>query len=188
MRKILLTALFLMLSVSAVRAADFDVPVPAEEEMAGPDPKFTTATQMRFDAFQDVVEEVDPSIFNDKRHYDLYVLKEDKNYLVKVKNKDVKVKEYTNGCFDLRYKDIQNTIFCYDKFGDLQYYATVSNNGKVPFVTYYYDVNGVISLIEVQPDRYYSCVYDLRGLLVRYCRDNKWYSSDGKIIRKKVGL
>lgn len=188
MKKFLLTALFLMLSVTSVQAVDFDVPIPEEEQAAGPEPKFTMSTQMRFDAFQDVVEEVDVALFNDKRHFDLYKLADDKDYLVKVKTKNVKVKEYTNGCFDLQYKDIPDTIFCYDKFGDLQYYATYTNKGKTPFITYYYDVNGVISLIEIQPDRYYSCVYDLQGLLVRYCNNNKWYSPEGKIIRKKVGL
>jgi hypothetical protein len=176
--------------MSSVVAVDFDTPVPNEEEevSAGPVPKFTTATQMRFDAFQDVVEEVNMNSFSDKMHLDLYSLNDKKNFLVRKKLDNAKIIEYTNGCFDVKFKNIPNTIFCYDKFGDLQYYATYTNSGKVPFTTYYYDKNGIISLIEIKPDRYYSCVYDLYGLLVRYCTNNRWYSPDNNIIRKKKGL
>ena len=170
---------------------DYDAPVPDSSDevtSSGPDTKLSIATQMRYDAFKNAQINVPVDFPEDKMAVQLYKLSPDGTYMRRVKIKDAKVIEYTNGTFDIKFKDTKDKIFKYDKKGNLIGFSIIENNGKIPFVTYHYDAEGQLSSIEIQPHYYYSYVYDLDGLLSEYKVDNKVYNAAGKLIRRKKSV
>lgn len=192
MKKLFLL-LFLFFNIISTGYAEnevFDTPVPSEFDevtKSGPDTKFSLSTQMRFDSFQDAEINADTSILEGKTNVPLYVPVENKNYLQRVKIKKAKIKEYTNGSYEIRYKDTPNTIFYYNKDGSISSFAIYTDK-KIPYTKYHYNLDGVIQEIEIVPDYYRSYVYGLDGVLLRYSVDGKYYLPNGKMIQKTKKL
>ncbi len=190
MKKIFLIILSLYLTAfNCVSAQVFEEPVPdATDEVttSGPDTKYTLATDLLFDSF-DVAEITVPVDFiQDKKVVPIYKVSKNGNYLQKIKIPNAKITEYTNGSYDIRFKDIPHTIFNYDKNGDLQYFVLINNNEKIPFTSYHYNTDGKIIRVEIKPQRYHSYIYNLEGILVKYVYYDKVYTVDGKVcLRKK---
>ena len=189
--------LFIIISVFTTLSAlavenNFDTPVPsADDEVtySGPDTKFTTATQMRYDAFENAETVVVPDFSEDKKFVPIYKLSKNQDYLQRIKIINAKVTEFTNGTYFIKFKDTPFTIFYYNKDGSLNSFAKITNKGKVPFSTYIYDIDGNLSAIEIKPQRYRSYVYDLNGVLLKYSIDDKVYAPNGKmLLRKKSAL
>lgn len=179
---------FLFLNCSAFAVEGFDIPLPEESDdvtTSGPDTKFSTATQMRFDAFQNI--EVNSLYFvpEERRFVQIYKLSDNEKYLQKVKIPNAKIIEYTNGSFDIKFKDTPDMIFSYDKDGNLQEFSEITNKAKVPFTTYHYDAEGQINAVEIKPDRYNSYTYDMNGLLMKYTSYDKVYAPNGKLILRR---
>ncbi len=193
MRNLFIAFLFVTLNFLQVFALDenFSEPVPSPDDevsSSGPDTKLSLITQMRLTAFQNAKVSLSPDLPEDRKSVKLYKLSSDGTYLRRVKIKDAKVLEYTNGFFDIKYKDTKDKIFNYNKNGDLIGFELIDNNGKVPFTTYHYDADGNISKIEIHPLYYYSYIYNLDGLLCEYKIDNKIYDITGKLIRRKKSI
>lgn len=188
MKKFIVTLLSVFLINSAsVMADEFSVPVPTEDDViqSGPDTKYSLVTKLRFDAFQDAELTVPTSILADKMSVKIYKLAPKKTYLEKVKIPNAKIIEYTNGSYDIKFKEVSDVIFSYDRNGDLQSFAKYTNNGKIPFITYHYDTTGTIIGIEVKADRYRSFEYGLDGVLTKYKIDDKVYSANGKMLLRR---
>ena len=190
MKKFLLIILSLYLSAfNCVLAQDFNTPVPDyndEVTLSGPDTKYTIATNLLFDAFDVAEVSVPVDFLQDKKSVPIFKLSKNGNYLQKIKIPNAKITEYTNGTYDIRFKDIPHAIFNYDQNGDLQYFVLINNNEKVPFASYHYNADGKIINVEIKPDRYHSYIYNLDGILVKYTIYDKVYRADGKIcLRKK---
>lgn len=189
MKKFYVILLAIMLLYPAkVFAEDFLTPVPAEEDevsQSGPDTKYSLVTDLRFDAFQNAEINVPVDFLQSKKILKLYELSPSKTYLKRVKILNAKITEYTNGSFDVRFKDIPDVIFSYNIDGELQSFAKMTNKGKIPFISYHYDTEGTIIALEVKADRYRSYIYGLDGVLEKYRVDDKVYSANGKMILRK---
>ena len=191
MKKVFLISATFFISLSSAFAVGFETPIPAEDDdvtLSGPSTKYSLATQMRVDAFQNAEISISFDIPENRKKVQLYKPSKTNDYLQKVKIPNAKVIEYTNGSFDIKFKDSPFVIYTYDKNGDLQEFAKITNKGKIPFTSYHYDVNGQIKNIEIKPQYYRSYIYDLNGLLIKYCIDDKVYSSNGKLLRRKKGF
>lgn len=179
---------FLFAGCPFAMAAEYETPVPAatdEVTTSGPDTKYTLATEMRFEAFDQAEETLDITIPDDRLVVQLYKLSKNENYLQKVKIPNAKVIEYTNGSFDIKFKDTPEFIYRYDKDGILQSVSKVTNKGKAPFFVYHYNLDNKITEIEIQPDRYRSYVYNLDGVLTKYIIDKKVYAPNGKMLLRR---
>ncbi len=192
MKKFLMAALILILTATTAFAAeDYLTPIPSEDDevtSSGPDTKFSVATQMRYDAFQNAEVSVPCDFPEDKKLVKIYKIAPNKDYLQRVKIPNAKVIEYTNNNYDIKYKEIPNKLFCYDKDGNLTEFAIITNNGKIPFTTYFYDLEGQITKIEIKPERYRSYVYGLDGILMQYRVDDKTFGPDKKMLRRKKSM
>jgi len=184
---IILLSAIVVNSTAIVMADEFSVPVPTEDSVvqSGPDTKYSLVTKLRFDAFQDAELTVPTSFLADKMSVKIYKLSPKKTYLQKVKIPNTKLIEYTNGSYDIKFKDVPDIVFSYDKNGDLQSFAKYTNKGKIPFISYHYDTTGTIIAIEVKADRYRSFEYGLDGVLTKYKIDDKVYSANGKMILRR---
>lgn len=189
MKKLFITVLlFLFSSCFAVAKEDFVTPIPAQDDevtTSGPDTKFSLATQMRYDAFQEIEIEVPVDLPEERLSVKLYELSADGTYAKRIKIPNAKVYQYTNDTFEIKYKDIPDKIFKYDKNGELTGFVVILNKGKVPSVSYHYDADGQIEFVEIKPVYYNSYVYGLDGFLVEHKVDNKVYDPQGKLIRRK---
>lgn len=192
MKKIIIVIFSLFIfTCSAMASGDYSAPVPsADDEVttSGPNTKFSQVTQMRYDAFKDVEVTVDIDIPEERKNIQFYALSKDGAYLRRVKLQNAKVSEFTNGTFEVVFKNTKDTIFKYNKQGELTGFALIKNDGKIPFVTYHYDNEGKICLIEVKPRYFYSYVYGLDGLLVEYKIDDKTYNNCGQLIKRKKSI
>lgn len=192
MQKLLFLILFFILSLPAFSIQeDYMAPVPSPEDevtTSGPDTKFSMATQMRYEAFKEAEINLPVDFIQDRKTVKLYTLSPDGTYMCRLKIPDAKVSEYTNGTFDIKFKDTADKIFKYDKEGNLIGFAVIKNKGKIPFVTYHYDVEGQILQIEIKPQYFRSYVYNLDGLLAEYRIDDKVYNASGKLIRRKKSI
>lgn len=192
MKKILTLILSLFIfACSAMASGDYSAPVPSSDDevtTSGPNTKFSQVTQMRYDAFKDVEVTVDIDIPEERKNIQFYTLSKDGTYLRRVKVPNAKVSEYTNGTFDVVFKDTKDVIFKYNKKGALMGFALIKNDGKIPFVMYHYDNEGKIYQIELKPRYFYSYVYGLDGLLVEYKVDDKTYNNCGKLIKRKKSI
>lgn len=203
MKKLLVLVFSLILSVTTCVAkntfdapvpkdsGEFNAPIPAEDDevtQSGPNTKFTLTTQMRYDAFQNAEVTSSFTVPEDKMNVKIFQLSKTQDYLQKVKIPNAKIIEYTNGSYDIKFKDFADTIFSYDKNGDLIEFSQVTNKGKVPFVLYHYDKESRLINIEIKSERYRSYVYDLNGLLVKIHVDDKVYAPNGKMLFRKKGL
>ncbi|MCR5260411.1 MAG: hypothetical protein K6C94_01085 [Candidatus Gastranaerophilales bacterium] len=184
---LLIFSLFFM-SCAAFADGQFDVPLPdAKDEVttSGPDTKFTLASQMRFDAFENAENQLAIDVPEERKVVPIYRLSQNEKYLEKIKIPNAKIIEYTNGTYDIKFKDTPNVIYNYDKTGNLNEVITQTNKAKVPFASYHYDVLGQIKAIEVKPDFYHSYVYDLEGVLQKYVIYDKVYLPNGKLVLKR---
>lgn len=184
----LLIFTFLFITTAANAVDDFNAPVPAYDDEvtnSGPNTKISQSTQMRFDAFQEAPEFLDYQIPEDRKVLKLYMLSDNQEYLQKVKIHNAKVIEYTNGSYDIKFKDTPFTVFNYDKDGVLQNVIKITNKAKAPCYAYYYNVNGHIQAIEIRPEKYRAYLYDLEGILTKYLVDDKVYAPNGKLILRR---
>lgn len=203
MKKLLVLVFSLILSVTTGVAknifdtpvpedtGEFNAPIPAEDDevtQSGPNTKLSLATQMRYDAFQNAEVTSSFTVPEDKMNVKIFQPSKTQDYLQKVKISNAKIIEYTNGSYDIKFKDFADMIFSYDKNGDLIEFSKVTNKGKVPFVIYHYDKESQLINIEIKPERYRSYVYDLNGLLVKFHVDDKVYAPNGKMLLRKKGL
>ena len=175
-------------SLSAFALDDFETPVPSYDDevtSSGPNTKFSLATQMRFDAFQDAETSLNIDIPDDRKIVKIYKLSKNETYLQKVKIPNAKIIEYTNGSYDIKFKDSPFFVFNYNKYGELQGLEKITNKAKIPYFIYHYDTLGNIAEVEIKPDRYRSYIYDLDGVLTKFIIDDKMFSNKGKIIRRK---
>lgn len=189
MKKVLfLTLLSFLLGCSVFAAGQFDVPVPAPDDevtTSGPDTKFSLVTQMRYDAFENLESQLTVEIPEDRKVVAIFKLSQNEKYVEKIKIPNTKIIEYTNGTYDIKFKDTPYVIYNYDKQGNLQEVIVQTNKAKVPFVSYHYDTYGQIKAVEVKPDFYHSYIYDLNGVLLKYVVYNKVYLPNGKLVLKR---
>ena len=189
MKKLVVLIFSLLFFGCSVLADDkYNTPIPAADDevtTSGPDTKYSQATQMRFDAFQDAETDLSFDIPEDRKIVKIYQLSKNETYLQKVKIPNAKIIEYTNGTYDIKFKDSPYMIYNYDKEGVLQEISTKTNKGKVPYFTYHYDATGHIKAVEIKPDYYRSYIYDLNGVLIKYVIDNKTYLPNGKLILRR---
>lgn len=179
---------FLFFACSVNAAQEYNTPIPAEDDevtSSGPDTKYSLATEMRFNAFDEAEEILDIDIPEERQNVQIYKLSQNENYIQKIKIPNTKLIEYTNGSYDIIYKDTPFVVFRYDKDGVLQSISKITNKGKAPFFVYHYNVDKKIQEIEIQPDRYHSYVYNLDGILTKYIIDKKVYAVNGKMILRR---
>lgn len=176
------------MSSAAYAVEDFSAPVPdANDEVtsSGPNTKFTDLSLLRYKAFENALTQVPPTIEEDKKVFKLYVLSDDEKSIRRARVPNARITQYTNDTYSIKYKNEPDTIYSYNKDGELDTIIQIAEKTKTSYYAYHYDADGKLKQIEVKPDRYHIYIYGLDGLLVKYVNYDDFYDASGKFLYKK---